>query len=312
MNQQDHTLLDIFKERLSNPFMFTYFWVFCGWNWKAIAWLLMEPLRISIKLQQFPSKFEWNLLDPFLLAGLMVALLPWLNSLVEVLKRLAENTTNKLLNRLGWKEMVAQEKYQEVEQQLRAARATISELEVAMESSQRKIENLGADLQTKVEELTEVKNQIDSTRAVNIHNDELRRDLDESKNEIKRLKESNAELNKKAKSSNSHGKLTLNDSTKDYFQFSNSKTSLPTAIDTIHNHLSSVPIYKDYLPKNFQVGQTEQLMANQLPSAITQLQPAWANSIAPIYKSPLDNFNNIGGLSNMGLSSNKKYPNGDV
>ncbi|ANS04645.1 hypothetical protein [uncultured Mediterranean phage] len=106
---QDPSLLDIFKERLSNPFLFTYFWVFCSLNWKTILWLLLEPGEISKKLFLLESQHPWDWWTPIWVAAVLVAILPWVNAIVEILKRLAENTTNQLLSKKGWKEMVVPE-----------------------------------------------------------------------------------------------------------------------------------------------------------------------------------------------------------
>ncbi|GAP76980.1 hypothetical protein W04_3559 [Pseudoalteromonas sp. SW0106-04] len=151
MNQQDHTLLDIFKERLSNPFMFTYFWVFCGWNWKAILWLLMEPLSAGLKLEQFSNKFQWNWTDPLWVSCALILILPWVNSVVEILKRWAENTANKKLSDWGWKEMVPQEELNFVEIQLSEAKRRNKEqneenqmLSESLKDSQSRYENTHA------------------------------------------------------------------------------------------------------------------------------------------------------------------------
>lgn len=171
MTQQDHTLLDIFKERLSSPFMFTYFWVFCFWNWHAIAWLVMEPLTISLKLQQFSSKYEWGWEWPLAVSLGMVIVLPWANAFVEVLKRFAENKTNIWLTKRGWKEMVEQEKHQRVETQLRRANAnietldgTIDNLKINQAESEKEVELLRNKLQAAEKEKAKLALEIDEAR----------------------------------------------------------------------------------------------------------------------------------------------------
>ena len=176
VTQQDPTLLDIFKERLSNPFMFTYFWAWCYFNWKAIAWLLMEPVKVSIKLQQFPNKFEWELLNPFLLALVMISLLPWVNSFVEVLKRWAENTTNRWLTKRGWKEMIEAEKHQKVEAQLRESVMHVERLEGRIETYKDNEDKINVNTEQLQSALTMAHSDKDALRS---DNDRLREELGE-------------------------------------------------------------------------------------------------------------------------------------
>ncbi len=83
--QADSSTLDLFRERLASPFIFTFFWVSCTYNWKLIYWFLYEPLKPSMKLIQLP--FDWFYLEPLGLTFLIITVVPWVNNLVELLIR---------------------------------------------------------------------------------------------------------------------------------------------------------------------------------------------------------------------------------
>ena len=78
---------DIFesiKEKISNPVMFTYFWIFCTFNLKQLLILFNEPKLFSIKLAFL---YEWQtFFYPALLTLLALLLLPWINNFAEIWK----------------------------------------------------------------------------------------------------------------------------------------------------------------------------------------------------------------------------------
>jgi len=83
----DTGVFDNLQEKLSNPAFFTYCWVFCFWNWKAIFFLFDEPLKFTIKLKDPLLTFEfWQ---PLAIAGMSLVILPWINSFVEIFKHRA-------------------------------------------------------------------------------------------------------------------------------------------------------------------------------------------------------------------------------
>lgn len=110
--QAESSIVDVFKERLASPFLFTFFWVSCTWNWKLIYWFLYEPLKPSIKFNEVP--FEWGVMFPALITFAVIVIAPWLNNLVEIIKQYAEHRLNICLHEFGWKNMVADTEYQKV------------------------------------------------------------------------------------------------------------------------------------------------------------------------------------------------------
>lgn len=190
---QDPSLLDIFKERLSNPFLFTYFWVFCSLNWKTIFWLLLEPVNISKKLFLLESQHPWDWWTPIWVSAILVALLPWVNSAVEVLKRFAENRTNVLLSKFNWKEMVKPDVHEEIltkKQSLELANDTlearvdrlsgenneyinsIKQLEQMRSESDSKIKSLRKELTLESERVKELQDKYDHYFAAYNHSGE--------------------------------------------------------------------------------------------------------------------------------------------
>jgi hypothetical protein len=110
--QAESSIVDVFKERLASPFLFTFFWVSCTWNWKLIYWFLYEPLKPSIKFNKLP--FEWGVICPALITVVIIAAVPWLNNAVEIIKQYAAHKLNILLHKYGWKKMIAETEYQKV------------------------------------------------------------------------------------------------------------------------------------------------------------------------------------------------------
>lgn len=125
-NQNDSSTLDLFRERLASPFLFTFFWVSCTWNWKLIYWFLYEPLKPSLKFNQIP--FEWFYLEPLCLALLIVAVMPWVNNFVEFLKRYAVNWFNQQLHKKNWKEMVSYEEHSSSLEELSTLKSRVYDL----------------------------------------------------------------------------------------------------------------------------------------------------------------------------------------
>lgn len=124
--QDDSSTLDLFRERLASPFIFTFFWVSCTWNWKLLYWFFYEPLKPSLKLQQIP--YEWHYIYPFLLTIVIIVVIPWVNNLVELLKRFAGNWFNKWLHSKGWKEMVSNNEHLQILDELSITKSRAHDL----------------------------------------------------------------------------------------------------------------------------------------------------------------------------------------
>ena len=63
------------KEKMANPIMFTYFWVFCSGNIQNIFYLLYMPLKIDQKFLDLSGK--WSFLTPLMVSIFIV--LTWFN-----------------------------------------------------------------------------------------------------------------------------------------------------------------------------------------------------------------------------------------
>ena len=164
--QADSSTLDLFRERLASPFIFTFFWVSCTYNWKLIYWFLYEPLKPSIKLTQLP--FDWFYLEPLGLTFLIIALVPWINNLAEFLKRYAGNWFNKILHRFNFKEVVSNDEHISVLDELSLVKLRAHELTDKLERAQEKEINQGQELIRVREEVsTEINKTIEAQDKLN-------------------------------------------------------------------------------------------------------------------------------------------------
>lgn len=184
-HQADSTTLDLFRERLASPFIFTFFWVSCTWNWKIIYWFLYEPLKPSIKLQQIP--FEWCYFFPLILTLLIVALVPWVNNAVEVLKRYAGNCFNSWLHQKGWKEMVSNDEHVVILDQASILKRTIHDLTDSLENKQAELIKSKEDAVNKQEEILTLLGEIDSLKEKEIFFKSERVELKNKLNEADQL-----------------------------------------------------------------------------------------------------------------------------
>ena len=164
--QADSSTLDLFRERLASPFIFTFFWVSCSYNWKLIYWFLYEPLKPSIKLAKLP--FDWFYLEPLGLTFLIIAFVPWINNLAEFLKRFAGNWFNKILHRLNFKEVVSNDEHIAVLDNLSLAKIRAHELTDKLEKAQAKEIEQGKELIRVREEISlEINKTIDAQEKSN-------------------------------------------------------------------------------------------------------------------------------------------------
>ncbi|MBH0034610.1 hypothetical protein I6F43_07935 [Pseudoalteromonas sp. NZS71_1] len=162
--QNDSSALDLFRERLASPFLFTFFWVSCTWNWKLIFWFLYEPLKPSIKFVRIP--FEWEVLFPVLITVVVICVVPWLNNVVEVIKQFAEHQLNLWLHRLNWKKMVTESQYQKLEDEVvqlkEKQHQLINDNVTAQENENQAKEELlssKAEISSKLEKLSELEDE---------------------------------------------------------------------------------------------------------------------------------------------------------
>jgi hypothetical protein len=110
-------VFDNIKEKLSNPLVFTYFWVFCSIHHKELLILFFEPKLFSNKLKFLQEPFAY--LIPLLATIVALLLLPWLNNIVELWRQKAQRFLEVKLDKWGWVPMVKahihKEKLEEIE-----------------------------------------------------------------------------------------------------------------------------------------------------------------------------------------------------
>lgn len=128
-NQDSNGLIDILQERLSNPALFTFAWVYVAYNWQAFGWFLFEPLMFSLKLEKFQDtnieiSFGW----PLLISIIVIVVGHGLSNFAEFCKRAWDQLLAYILKRLNWKEFVEANVYYELQDkhaQLQAQYRTI-------------------------------------------------------------------------------------------------------------------------------------------------------------------------------------------
>lgn len=190
--QTENGIIDLFRERLASPFIFTYFWVSCTWNWKAIYWFIYEPLKPSLKLQNIP--FKWDIFIPLFIAIAIVVFVPWINNFVEFLKRFAENKYNQWLHKHGWKEMISSEEHSIAIEEIANLKSKVYELANNNEDVKKKENELKIELIQEKEKLS------NSLTEIGIYQDKankLKETLSASENDISRIKLENSQLSNK-------------------------------------------------------------------------------------------------------------------
>lgn len=110
MQVADTGVFENLKEKLTNPIIFTYFWVFCTWNHREILVLFFEPKLFSDKMgfMYASGTYGW----PVLIGFFALFILPWANNVVEYWKQKAQQSLEETLHNRGWKPMVDQKVYQ--------------------------------------------------------------------------------------------------------------------------------------------------------------------------------------------------------
>ncbi|WP_062568788.1 hypothetical protein [Pseudoalteromonas arabiensis] len=205
-HQADNGIIDLFRERLASPFIFTVFWVSCTWNWKLIYWFINEPLKPSIKLNAIP--YDWEFMAPLTISIAIIIFIPWLNNLVELFRRLAENEYNKWLHKHNWKEMISSEEHSRALEEIASLKSKNYELVNINEEVKSKENKLRADIVKLNDEKSELLNDIgelqksisnlkskltQSESEASLANDEIFKLKNEINNSINDLNEVNEE-----------------------------------------------------------------------------------------------------------------------
>jgi hypothetical protein len=176
MQVADTGIFENLKEKMTNPLIFTYFWVFCSWNIKNIFYLFYMPLKIDQKFIELEG--EWWVFMPILMTPMMVFLLPWVNNLVELGRQKAHQWLQDTLHHLGWKPMIDSDTHQKVvndlsttKQFLYETRVNLNDLREQLRTTNEDIANehikLGAEA-AEAAEMEAAKKQIENNTQVDI------------------------------------------------------------------------------------------------------------------------------------------------
>lgn len=142
-NQDNSGLLDIIQERLSNPALFTFAWVYVIYNWQAFGWFLFEPLMFSLKLEKFQeTNIEVYFWWPFFTSLAVILLGHGLTNFAEFCKRVWDQLLARALEKLKLKQFVdakvyteLRDRYINIQSQLRTTQETLDKLEGLQKSN---------------------------------------------------------------------------------------------------------------------------------------------------------------------------------
>jgi len=137
---QDTGLLENLKEKMANPALFTYFWIFLGANWKNILFIMYEPLKLSNRIEKLP--YAWDYLTPLFVTAIAVFTLPWVNSVIEIGKQASHRWLQHKLNNWHIKAMVSFEEHEKVNDKLTSARAQLSNAQSSERESISRMEEI--------------------------------------------------------------------------------------------------------------------------------------------------------------------------
>jgi hypothetical protein len=169
INDAQNTIFENMKKRLTNPFLFTYFWVFVSWNINKILVLMYEPMKMSDKLKMYEG--QWSIALPFLFAFFMVTLFSYLDVFVDFVKRNADSFNKKVLVKFDFEKIVITSEYEEIVKHRNSLRKELAETQ---------------------DMLIKYKAQVQEENPINIRKNEIKND--ESDNPTVLIKPSNEKL----------------------------------------------------------------------------------------------------------------------
>lgn len=152
------TLFDNLKQRLTNPFLFTYFWLFCTYNYKLFLYLWMEPLKMSEKL--IYVEHRWDLVHPLFFALIAIVFFSFMDVVVDYIKESAERVKRLLFNKFGISKFYTMEEYDALTKRYRALRKDFEDIDSRYDQSK-----FGIDIPSK--EIENNTNNSDSSSIIN-------------------------------------------------------------------------------------------------------------------------------------------------
>ena len=197
--QETQSFLDFFRDRLTNPALFTYFWVLGVFHWKLIGWFLFEPLEFSSKLQRYKSLgFEVNFINPLFITILVIIFSPLMNNAVEFIKRAWDQAFSWVLKKINWKELVDAEDYNNLLNTNESLRSDKRGMQDQLDHQIGKLKQSEADLSSKIKGLIDLETEKNNLEAQNTKlNNELNQLQNEWQEKIKVTKNEVEELKSK-------------------------------------------------------------------------------------------------------------------
>lgn len=197
--QETQSFLDFFRDRLTNPALFTYFWVLGVFHWKLIGWFLFEPLEFSLKLQRYKSLgFEINFINPLFITILVIIFSPLMNNAVEFIKRAWDQAFSWILKKINWKELVDAEDYNNLLNTNESLRSDKRGMQDQLDNQIGKLKQSEADLSSKIKVVADLGAEKNKLEAQNTTlKNELNQLQNESQETIKVTKEEIEKLKSK-------------------------------------------------------------------------------------------------------------------
>ncbi len=165
------------KEKISNPVMFTYFWIFCTFNHKSILLLFNEPKLFSEKMAFLYQLGTFGYPALITIAALLI--LPWLNSITELWKSSANNWLEEKLKKYGWSTKVDNSVYQEALDEISQLKNTNSTLSTENRDLQQKHTDEKDKNYQLLQDINDQKKELDKTQ----------KDLSDEKDQNQKLQE---------------------------------------------------------------------------------------------------------------------------
>jgi hypothetical protein len=157
------TLFDNLKEKLSNPILYTYFFVFVSCNYQNILFLLYEPVKMSFKISQLEG--EWLFWQPVLNTFLLVVFLTIINAVYEYYKQVWHRILQWCLDKTKIKEFVSLELHENLKDKYEDDKVKLT---TAIERTET-LEQLGRDHIGKISEFIEDKKNLLEAHKVEVN-----------------------------------------------------------------------------------------------------------------------------------------------
>jgi len=282
------------KEKLSNPLIFTYFWVFCSVHHTKLLILFFEPKLFSKKLEFLKEPYAYLL--PFGFTILALFFLPWLNNIIELWRQRAQRSLEIKLDSLGWVKMVKAEIHKEAlrdidilnnklykeekitksqQLQIDSAEDTTRNLNIKHAQELTEKDKIKTELDLSIQRINQLSKELASERENNTHNqaviEEIKSKTDNNLN--KEQKEISQEsINNKAKNQrdiliSQYKKINI----KDRVDKAKSKESNEVVVSIYNNEEIALPKISIEILKAFSV-QPESILTNEWVSPNYELK----------------------------------------